>query len=112
MNDKVSSYNERLFGGGIGSRLHYARFHWLHQSLDRLNCRPSSVLELGCFDAKTIHFLPVLPERYVGLDANWEGGLDLAKTTWCDARFEFCEQANTRFRPSGCCKVCDREKHM
>jgi hypothetical protein len=40
---------------------------------------PASVIELGCFDAKTLDYLPDPPERYLGLDANWEGGLDLAQ---------------------------------
>ena len=67
-------------------------FHWLMQSLNRLKCQPRSVLELGCFDAKTIGFLPVLPERYVGYDADWEGGLDIAKATWENQEnFEFIE---------------------
>jgi hypothetical protein len=39
-------------------------------------------LELGCFDAKTIPYFPTKPKRYFGFDANWEGGLDLARETY------------------------------
>ena len=43
-----------------------------------------SVLELGCFDGKAIEFLNN-PKKYVGYDANWENGLDLAKEKWKDS---------------------------
>src|SRR6267154_826958 len=83
-------YNERLFGGGIRAWIHYSRFHWLARGLAKLKCQPRRVLELGCFDAKTIDFLPVMPDRYVGLDANWEGGLDIAREKWRGAKsFQF-----------------------
>lgn len=91
-NRKKYSYNERLFSSGIRKRLHEARFHWLFNSLKMLNCQYSSVLELGCFDAKTIAYLPVRPSRYLGLDANWENGLDIARKRWKTNRdFEFRE---------------------
>lgn len=70
-------YNERLFSGGLRTFFHLARFRWLKDSLHRLNCPQDSVLELGCFDARSLEWLPVKPKRYLGLDANWEGGLDL-----------------------------------
>jgi hypothetical protein len=76
------AYNQRLFSGGLRKWIHQARFHWLNGSLRKLDCIPSSVIELGCYDAKTIHFLPDKPLRYVGLDANWEKGLDLARELW------------------------------
>jgi 2-polyprenyl-3-methyl-5-hydroxy-6-metoxy-1,4-benzoquinol methylase len=72
-------YNERLFSGGIRRRLHLARFQWLTTKLDSLGCAADSVVELGCFDGKLLDFLPNVPTRYVGFDANWEGGLDVAK---------------------------------
>jgi len=34
---------------------------------------------LGCFDAKTLDFLPNQINLYQGFDANWENGLDHAK---------------------------------
>lgn len=76
-------YNERLFsGGGLRSKLHFARFQWLSFEITRLKCATNSVLELGCFDGKLLDFLSSSPSRYVGFDANWEGGLDIAKERW------------------------------
>jgi len=72
------SYNERLFAGGLRSHFHYARFKWVRSELLRLGIRFRTVLELGCFDGRLLGYLPYLPDRYVGVDANWEGGLDTA----------------------------------
>jgi cyclopropane fatty-acyl-phospholipid synthase-like methyltransferase len=80
----MNSYNERLFSRRIISKLHYARFHWLKKSLEKLNCKQESVLELGCFDGKAINFLPKVPRKYIGFDANVEGGLDIAIKQWKD----------------------------
>jgi len=77
-------YNERLFSGGLRSKLHLARFHWVASEIVKQNCKLDSVLELGCFDGKLLDFLPVTPSRYVGIDANWEGGLDMAKKRWAN----------------------------
>jgi 2-polyprenyl-3-methyl-5-hydroxy-6-metoxy-1,4-benzoquinol methylase len=76
------SYNERLFSSGLRKKLHTARFYWLANSLTKLNFQCTSVLELGAFDGKAIEYLPAKPVRYLGLDANWEGGLDLARERW------------------------------
>ncbi len=77
-------YNERLFSGGVRKWLHEARFHWLtHQCLE-FGLAHQTVLELGCFDARSISYLPILPSKYYGFDANWEGGLDSAKYIWRD----------------------------
>jgi hypothetical protein len=85
-------YNERIFTGGLRARLHLSRFTMLAGSLNRLDFQPESVVELGCFDGKTIDYLPVKPARYVGLDANWEGGLDLARQSWGgESAFKFLE---------------------
>jgi 2-polyprenyl-3-methyl-5-hydroxy-6-metoxy-1,4-benzoquinol methylase len=75
-------YNERLFSGGIRSYLHLSRFKWFKVEVTRRKCLADFVLELGCFDGKLIDFLPIKPLRYIGFDANWEGGLDIAKTKW------------------------------
>jgi hypothetical protein len=75
-----AGYNERLFAGrGLRSWLHNARFHWLRATLARERIDASRVLELGCFDAKLLDWLPGKPRRYLGIDANWEKGLDLAR---------------------------------
>ncbi len=76
-------YNARLFESSALRRwYHEARFRWLSRALRRLGSAPDSVLELGCFDGKAIGSLPRVPSRYVGCDANWEGGLDLAREAW------------------------------
>ena len=85
-----AGYNERLFSGGIRRRLHMSRFEWLSKSLRKLNGEYQTCLELGCFDGKAIDFLPIKPIHYVGLDANWEGGLELAKAKWKkEPQYEF-----------------------
>ena len=85
-------YNERLFPGGIRGRFHLARFNWISSELTKRRCAAGTVLELGCFDGKLIDHLPVKPKRYVGFDANWEGGLDLAAKKWNrHANFDFRE---------------------
>ncbi len=84
------SYNQRLFGGGFRKWLHEARFLWLQRMCRTMNLNTESVLELGCFDARSIRFLPTKPKRYYGFDANWEGGLDLARTTYgSEERYQF-----------------------
>ncbi len=77
-----AGYNERLFTKGIRGKLHRARFEWLARRLLQLKCEYQTVLELGCYDGKTIDYLPKCPAHYLGLDANWEGGLDIAKDRW------------------------------
>ena len=72
-------YNERLFKGCIRKKLHMARYYWITKSLLKLDCEFQSCLELGCFDGKVIDFLPTKPVRYLGLDANWEGGAGLGE---------------------------------
>jgi len=77
-----ADHNERLFGNGIRGKLHSGRFEWLKRSLFRLGCEYRSVLELGCYDAKVINYLRHKPTSYLGLDVNWECGLDIAKEKW------------------------------
>jgi 2-polyprenyl-3-methyl-5-hydroxy-6-metoxy-1,4-benzoquinol methylase len=77
-----AGYNERLFSGGFRSQLHLARFRWFAAEVAKRGCATDRVLELGCFDGKLLDFVPASPSRYVGFDANWEGGLDLARAKW------------------------------
>ncbi len=75
-------YNERLFKRGWRKYLHESRYLWLHNKMKELNIVSPSILELGCFDAKTIDYLPFGLSKYVGYDANWEGGLIAGKEKW------------------------------
>jgi len=76
----VEGYNERLFSGDALRRFyHLSRFRWLKERISQQAQAPLRVVELGCFDARTLDYLPRRPQQYVGLDANWEGGLDEAR---------------------------------
>lgn len=76
--NRHESYNQRLFSGGPRAWYHLARFRWVQTEVARRCCRTDSLLELGCFDGKLLDFIQPAPRRYVGFDANWEGGLALA----------------------------------
>ena len=92
-----AGYNERLFDKGFRRRFHLARFEWVHRSLVEVSAKCRTVMELGCFDGRCIDYLPASPESYLGLDANWEGGLDLAKSRYSGKeRFQFsvCSSPN------------------
>ena len=58
--------------------------------MEKFQPQAASVLELGCFDAKSIPWLPQAPKTYVGLDAGWEGGLALARQQWPEYEFHEC----------------------
>ena len=90
---REAGYNERLFSGGLRGRIHGSRFLWLRESLRRVHASCEKVLELGGFDGRSLSFLPREPGAYLGLDANWEGGIDLGRSRWRDhpgVRFELC----------------------
>lgn len=86
---KRHDYNERLFKNGLRSRWHLARFLWLEKAINDLNIKAGSVVELGCYDGKTINFIHPAPIYYVGYDANWEGGLDIARRIWKTNNYKF-----------------------
>lgn len=75
-------YNDRLFKKGWRKYLHESRYLWLRSKMKDLELADVSILELGCFDAKTIEYLPFGFSKYVGYDANWENGLELGKKKW------------------------------
>jgi hypothetical protein len=77
--ETLASYNQRLFSGNWRSRIHLSRFHWLAAEIRRRQPDGARIIELGCFDGKTIGLLDQMPAAYLGLDANWEGGLDAGK---------------------------------
>ena len=78
-NIKLDSYNKRLFEGkNIRSKLHLSRFNWVINIIKKFSLSYNKIIELGCYDGKLLDFLPNEPSKYLGLDANWENGLDLA----------------------------------
>ena len=87
-----NAYNERLFGGRW-SFIHLSRFYWLKKVMRQLNLQRVNIIELGCHDGKTLEFLQNEFEQYLGLDANWEGGIDLGQLKWkhnSNVRFRHC----------------------
>ena len=84
------SYNERLFTSGIRAKLHLARYEWLSKKLNTSKFDYDSILELGCYDGKVIDYLPKKPMSYLGLDAGWEGGLDIARRKYDGYEFKKC----------------------
>ncbi|PIE35304.1 hypothetical protein CSA56_04815, partial [candidate division KSB3 bacterium] len=87
---KDYGYNERLFSSGLRKYLHLSRFYWLSKWVNQFVPPNPRVLEVGCFDGKAIQYLPTTPKKYLGLDANWEGGLELARERWQhESQFEF-----------------------
>lgn len=76
----ANSYNERLFeAGGLRSFYHLARFKWVADTVRKLKLHDLRLVELGCFDGRLFEEIVWAVEEYVGLDANWEGGLALAR---------------------------------
>jgi hypothetical protein len=82
-------YNERLFKKGLRSSWHFARFFWLEKTIKDLRVDTRSVVELGCYDGKTINFIQPVPLYYVGYDANWEDGFDIARNIWKNKNYVF-----------------------
>lgn len=54
---------------------HTRRFKWLQRKTRSIPKSAISVLELGCNDARSIHYIPIPIERYVGFDAGWRSGM-------------------------------------
>ena len=80
--EDTRSYNERLFGPGFRGWVHKSRFRWVGSQYAARRAKPGKVIEIGCFDGKTFDYLQPRPLRYLGLDANHEGGLDIAASRW------------------------------
>ena len=88
-------YNERLFEKpGLRSYFHNSRFYWLTDTVERFRLRVDNVFELGCFDGRLLKYLPTKPKNYVGLDADWEGGLSEARSTFSEVGL-FFEKSET-----------------
>jgi hypothetical protein len=102
-----------LFDGGLRGWLHRGRFQWLRRAIRDADV--SSVFELGCFDAKTLDYLPREPKRYVGVDADWEGGLSAAREAWPRYEFIRCASPQDLDSVSGSfsCSICmDTFEHI
>jgi len=79
VDDFSKGYEERLFTGkGIRSKLHQARFTWVRSVISKEVDFSLRVFELGCFNGMLIRHIEPKVNRYFGVDANWEGGLDQA----------------------------------
>lgn len=91
MSGKVVDYNKRLFSGkGLRSFFHTARFDWARRTIRSLGQGSLHVIEVGCFDGRLLRYLPAPVERYVGLDAGWEGGLRVGQKEYADrTAYEF-----------------------
>jgi 2-polyprenyl-3-methyl-5-hydroxy-6-metoxy-1,4-benzoquinol methylase len=82
----AQGYNERLFAGGLRKWLHEARFRWLNSELEKRSVIEAAIVELGCFDCRTLRYIPRGYKTYRGFDADWEGGLTLATARVTDSR--------------------------
>lgn len=81
----AQGYNDRLFSGsGLRNYYHLARYRWLRQKLADESAQPLRIIELGCFDGKTIDFIPHPIQQYVGLDAGWEDGLTIGRKAFAE----------------------------
>ena len=78
-------YNSRLFQRGIRKWFHLQRFIWTRKQLLFLIAhKPIKILDFGCFDGRLATYLPNNID-FIGVDANWEGGLDQAKKVFKNA---------------------------
>ncbi|NTU70048.1 hypothetical protein HGB13_04535 [bacterium] len=98
------SYNERLFNSGIRRWIHLARFEWLNKKCQVYSPSYEMVIELGCYDGRAIQYLPVMPKSYIGFDANWEGGVEMACKNDMYKRYIFrkCCSADEMLVDEGC----------
>jgi hypothetical protein len=93
----IGTYNERLFGSNsVRKWLHIARFKWLRNKCIQYKPSVNLVVELGCYDGRSLEYLPEKPHKYYGFDANWEQGLDIAQNKWHSSAYSFvqCASAN------------------
>lgn len=84
------TYNERLFNPGLRGFFHNARFKWLYNSFLKRKISSGKILEIGCNDGRSLKYLPFKPEKYVGYDADWEGGFEEAienYSSWNNCQF-------------------------
>ena len=85
-------YNQRLFSKGLRKWLHLSRFYWLERRVKLLPSVPENVLEIGCYDGRSLEYLTTLPKEYLGYDADWEEALSLARQRWSGHdNLKFCK---------------------
>jgi 2-polyprenyl-3-methyl-5-hydroxy-6-metoxy-1,4-benzoquinol methylase len=78
--ETTTDYNERLFSrAGLRRFYHLARFEWVRDKIEGHLGNDLRLVELGCYDGRLFDTLGGRVADYVGLDANWAGGLDLAR---------------------------------
>jgi hypothetical protein len=82
---------------------HVQRFEWLRKTIASLDKQTVSVLELGCADARSLDYVPVHVDRYLGFDAGWRSGLHNGKACGLEAaRERYGHRHNFRFVQSVC----------
>jgi hypothetical protein len=67
---------------------HAQRFEWLRKKIAFLEKQSVSVLELGCADARSLDYVPVRVDRYLGFDAGWRSGWQNGEACGLDAARE------------------------
>ena len=67
-----------MFSSGLRGFFHNARFIWLYNSFKKRNINSGTIIEIGCNDGRSIRYIPFTPIKYIGYDADWEGGFDEA----------------------------------
>jgi len=91
---EIPSFDENRNLGLLGRvyKFHHTRrFEWLRSKIASLKKHQISVLELGCNDARSVSYIPIPIERYVGFDAGWRSG-------WRNGKAYGFEAACQRFR--------------
>jgi hypothetical protein len=82
---------------------HVQRFDWLRKKIASMEKQNVSVLELGCADAKSLDYIPVKVDRYLGFDAGWRSGWQNGQASGLDAaRERYGSRPNFRFVQSVC----------
>jgi hypothetical protein len=56
------------------TRHHTRRFEWMREKIASYGKKSVSIIELGCHDARSLTYVPVNVDRYIGLDAGWQSG--------------------------------------
>lgn len=81
-----NEYDQRLFKGGIRKYLHEKRFLWLSEQTKNFqnfnSTKEPTVMEIGCFNCRSLKYLGFIPSKYYGLDAGWENGIEEAIKTY------------------------------